>query len=141
MATTQIAIGRRGPVTRLQHDRPEMRNAESSALLDELDVALRPAKSGESGHVIVIGGHGEQFSTERDPKEAQAMRAGFAVEKRWTYEDPRYLDYGLHILDRPKPAIAEVQGARMAGGCVPACAERGMAGAIARGKSATTERR
>ena len=43
MAYTQIAVERRGAVAWLFHDRPEMRNAESSVLLDELDAVVREA--------------------------------------------------------------------------------------------------
>jgi enoyl-CoA hydratase len=116
MSTTQIAVERRGPVMRLLHNRPEMRNAESMTLLDELDAALREAAGNEAVRAIVIGGCGGHFSAGHDLKEAQAKRAGFGVEERWAYEELRYLDYALCIWDCPKPTIAEVQGACIAGG-------------------------
>ncbi|GGG44560.1 enoyl-CoA hydratase [Caldovatus sediminis] len=114
--TTQIAVERRGAVLRLLHDRPEMRNAESQTLLDELDAALREAIADETVRVIVIGGRGDHFSAGHDLKEAAARRAGFGVEERWAYEELRYLDYALRIWDCPKPTIAEVKGACIAGG-------------------------
>jgi enoyl-CoA hydratase len=116
MPTTQIAVERCGPVMRLLHNRPEMRNAESMTLLDELDAALREAAADEVVRVIVIGGRGDHFSAGHDLKEAQVKRAGFGVEERWAYEELRYLDYALRIWDCPKPTIAEVQGACIAGG-------------------------
>lgn len=114
--TTQIAIERHGAVIRLLHDRPEMRNAESQALLDELDAALREAIADDAVRVIVMGGRGDHFSAGHDLKEAAAKRSGFGVEERWAYEELRYLDYALRIWDCPKPTIAEVKGACIAGG-------------------------
>jgi enoyl-CoA hydratase len=114
--TTQIAVERRGAVLRLMHDRPEQRNAESQALLDEFDAALREAVADPAVRVIVVGGRGEHFSAGHDLKEASAKRAGFGVEERWAYEERRYLDYALRVWDCPKPTIAEVRGACIAGG-------------------------
>ncbi|RAI57930.1 enoyl-CoA hydratase [Roseicella frigidaeris] len=116
MAYTQIAVERRGPVAWLSHNRPEMRNAESSVLLDELDAALREASADDAVRVIVIAGKGDHFSAGHDLKEGQARRQAFTVEERWAYEERRYLEYSLRIWDCPKPTIAAVQGACIAGG-------------------------
>jgi enoyl-CoA hydratase len=115
-AYTQIAVERRGPVAWLFHNRPEMRNAESSVLLDELDHALAASVADEAVRCIVIGGKGQHFSAGHDLKEGQEKRQGFTVEQRWEYEQKRYLDYPLRIWDCPKPTIAAVQGACIAGG-------------------------
>jgi enoyl-CoA hydratase len=64
----------------------------------------------------VIAGRGEHFSAGHDLKEAQAKRADFTVEQRWAYESQRYYGYCLRIWDCPKPTIAQVQGACIAGG-------------------------
>ncbi len=116
MAWTQIAVERAGAVTTILHDRPAMRNAESSVLLDELDAALREAAADDGVHVVISGGRGEHFSAGHDLKEGQEKRQGFSVEQRWAYEEQRYLDYSLRIWDFPKPTIAMVQGACIAGG-------------------------
>lgn len=116
MACTQIAVERRGAVLWLFHDRPETRNAESSVLLDELDAALRDAAADDAVRVVVIAGKGDHFSAGHDLKEGQERRQGFTVEERWAYEERRYLDYSLRIWDFPKPTIASVQGACIAGG-------------------------
>jgi enoyl-CoA hydratase len=116
MSRSQIAIERHGAVTCLLHDRPEQRNAESSVLLDELDAALAGAIADPEVRVIVIGGRGGHFSAGHDLKEGQARRQAFTVEERWAYEERRYLDYSLRIWDCPKPTIAMVQGACIAGG-------------------------
>ena len=38
------------------------------------------------------------------------------MEERWAYEELRYFDYSMRIWDFPKPTIAQVQGACVAGG-------------------------
>ncbi len=111
-----IATETDGPIARLSHNRPEMRNAESQQLLDELDRALAAAVADPAIRVIVIAGKGDHFSAGHDLKEGAAKRANFTVEQRWAYEELYYLEYALRIWDCPKPTIAEVQGACIAGG-------------------------
>lgn len=105
-----------GAIVRIWHDRPEVRNAESQQLLDELDDALARAGRDEAVRVVVLAGRGDHFSAGHDLKEAQAKRANFTVEERWAYESVRYFDYCMRIWDFPKPTIAQVQGACIAGG-------------------------
>lgn len=112
----QILVETHGPVAVLLHNRPERRNAESRQLLDELDAALAAAISDPDIHVIVLGGKGDHFSAGHDLKEAQESRSNFSVEERWAYEELRYFDYCMRIMDCPKPTIASVQGACVAGG-------------------------
>jgi enoyl-CoA hydratase len=113
---TQIAVEKRGQVAWLFHNRPEARNAESSILLDELDAALRAAAADDSVRVVVIAGKGDHFSAGHDLKEGQSRRTTLSVEDRYAHEERRYLDYSLRIWDFPKPTIACVQGACVAGG-------------------------
>jgi enoyl-CoA hydratase len=116
MPYTQIEYRTMGAIARINHDRPEMRNAESSVLLDEMDAALKVATDDPAIRVIIIGGNGAHFSAGHDLKEGQANRANFTAEQRYAYEELRYLDYCLRIWDCPKPTIACVQGAAIAGG-------------------------
>jgi enoyl-CoA hydratase len=116
MTYSEIACTIDGGVARLSHNRPEMRNAESQRLLDELDDAVRKATADPAVRVLVFDGKGEHFSAGHDLKEGAAKRAGFTVEQRWAYEELYYLEYALRIWDCPKPTIASVQGACIAGG-------------------------
>ena len=84
------------------------------ALLDELDDALGVAKRDESVRVVIVGGQGEHFSAGHDVKEA--MGRPDIVEVRYAYEEEKYLGYCLRLWDFPKPTIAQVQGACIAGG-------------------------
>lgn len=105
-----------GPIARVWHNRPDARNAESRNLLDELDRAIVAAGEDPAVRVVVVAGRGDHFSAGHDLKEAQRERADFTVEQRWAFEQQRYFDYCLRIRDLPKPTIAQVQGACVAGG-------------------------
>jgi len=111
-----IEVHNQGAVRCIYLARPAARNAQSQKLLDELDHAVVAAGQDDSVHVVVIGGKGAHFSAGHDLKEAQEKRANFTVEERWAYESVRYFDYCMRIWDLPKPTIAQVQGACVAGG-------------------------
>ncbi|MDA9513105.1 enoyl-CoA hydratase [Bradyrhizobium sp. CCBAU 11430] len=111
-----VAVEQRGNIAWIFHSRPHVRNAESCQLLDELDSALTDAVRDDAIRAIVFAGKGDHFSAGHDLKEAQATRANFTVEQRYAYEETRYFDYALRIWDCPKPTIASVQGACVAGG-------------------------
>ena len=65
--------------------------------------------------VIIIAGKGDHFSAGHDIKEGLALRGNQTVEERYAYEERRYYDYCLRIWDAPKPTIAQVHGACIAG--------------------------
>ena len=116
MAYDTIAIEDHGAVRRILLARPAQRNAQSQQMLDELMQAMDAARVDDAVNVVVIGGQGDHFSAGHDLKQAQAERANFTVEERWAYEELRYYDYSLKIWDFPKPTLAQVQGACVAGG-------------------------
>lgn len=103
-------------VLRILQDREPQRNAQTPHLLDELDQALEAARVDDAIKVVIIGGVGPHFSAGHDLKEAQENRRNFTVEQRWDLEAKIYLDYCLRIRNFPKPTIAQVQGACIAGG-------------------------
>jgi len=116
MAFDTLAIETHGAVRRILLARPAQRNAQNWQMLDELMVALDDARTDDAIHAVVLGGQGEHFSAGHDLKQAQAERANFTVEQRWAFEELRYFDYSMKIWDFPKPTIAQVQGACVAGG-------------------------
>ncbi|TEA77912.1 enoyl-CoA hydratase [Allopusillimonas ginsengisoli] len=116
MNYTFLLVEDTGSVRRISLNRPQARNAQSQQLLDELDHAVSEAARDDAVRVLVIAAAGDHFSAGHDLKEAQAKRADFSVEERWAYESLRYFDYCLRIWDFPKPTIAQVQGACVAGG-------------------------
>lgn len=116
MSQDCIEVEQQGAVRRLWMNRPEARNAQSQRLLDALDAAFEQARTDEQTRVVVLAGRGGHFSAGHDLKEAQTHRADFTVEERWAYEELRYFDYCMRLWDFPKPTIAQVQGACIAGG-------------------------
>ena len=114
IAYSDIAYEVIGAVARISHNRPDRRNAEGTLLLDELDHALSRAAADDDIRVVIVGGKGDHFSAGHDVKEA--MGRPDVVEVRYAYEERRYLGYCLRLWDFPKPTIAQVQGACIAGG-------------------------
>lgn len=94
-----------GPIARINHNRPDRRNAEGTRLLDELSAALATAERDTAIKVVIIGGVGEHFSAGHDVKEA--VDRPDQVECRYAYEEQRYLGYCLEPWDFPKPTVAQ----------------------------------
>ncbi len=116
MEYATLAVERFDAVCRISLARESARNAQSQQMLDELDHALARAEEDDDIRVVILAGRGAHFSAGHDLKEAQAKRADFTVEERWAYESRRYYGYCLRIWDFPKPVVAQVQGACVAGG-------------------------
>lgn len=105
-----------GNIARIFHNRPALGNAESKRLLNELDQAIGMATADPAVRVIIVGGRGKHFSAGHDLKEGQAERMNFTTEERYEFEIHHYYGHALRIWDCPKPTIAQVQGACIAGG-------------------------
>ena len=116
MPFNYIEVHNDGAVRSILLAREAQRNAQNHQMLDELMVALDEAQHDDSVHAVILGGKGAHFSAGHDLKQAQEERANFTVEERWAYEELRYFDYSMRIWDFPKPTIAQVQGACVAGG-------------------------
>jgi enoyl-CoA hydratase len=110
-----------GSVTRINVNRPQVANAQDRATLDELDATLRQLADDDAVRVVIIGGEGKHFSSGHDLAGGLAVRPGhedegFTTERVWFHESKYYLEYCLAIRNFPKPTIAQVQGAAIAGG-------------------------
>lgn len=116
MPFEQIEYETVGPVARIWHNRPEKRNAESMKLLDEQDDAIAMALADDAIRVIILAGRGDHFSAGHDLNDGEMLREQETPESRYEYESKRYFQYCLNIWDAPKPVIAQVQGACIAGG-------------------------
>lgn len=114
-----ILVERFDAVARISHNRPAVLNAESSALLRELDQAVRAAEEDPDVRVVIFAGKGRHFCAGHDLKEAMevvGIKPGSTVEERWAYESEYFFEYCMRIFDMSKPTIAQVQGACIAGG-------------------------
>lgn len=105
-----------GAVARVCHNRPAKANAESERLLAEMDEALQSAKTDDRVGAVIIGGTGKHFSSGHDLTDPLSTRRGLNTERAWAWETEHYLGNAMRIWDFPKPTIAQVQGACVAGG-------------------------
>ncbi|WP_330307846.1 MULTISPECIES: enoyl-CoA hydratase [unclassified Streptomyces] len=97
-------------------NRPEVANAQTMALLDDLDAAWTRAAADEDVRVIVLRGKGRHFSAGHDLKDRWPAPKEITLEWIYTAEARRYLEYTLRWRNVPKPSIAAVQGKCIAGG-------------------------
>ncbi|MFB4298705.1 enoyl-CoA hydratase [Actinomadura sp. NTSP31] len=97
-------------------NRPEVANAQTMELLDDLDAAWSRAAADDEVRVIVLKGNGKHFSSGHDLKSGGPPPAKITLESIYAVEARRYLEYTLRWRNVPKPSIAAVQGKCIAGG-------------------------
>jgi enoyl-CoA hydratase len=116
MNYSDITYEQIGAVVRICHNRPQFANSESENLLAEIDDVLDRAQRDDSVRVLIIGGVGKHFSSGHDLTEGMAKRGKYTPEESWMWENEHYLGNAMRIRNFPKPTIAQVQGACIAGG-------------------------
>ena len=117
-----------GPVATVTMNRPEAANAQSTALLEELEAAFDNADADDDVRVVILAGAGKHFSSGHDlkglldPAAADPWRAmRDTPEGKLRHEQVMYFDKCVKIYDFRKPTIAAVQGACSAAGLMLAC--------------------
>lgn len=111
MLATQLDAG----ILTLTLDRPDKRNALSSALIEALHQGLERAELDGEVRVVVIRGAGKDFSAGADLEELLA-----SADKDPAQNEASALRLGAvfqAIRRLPKPVVAVVQGRALAGGC------------------------
>src|SRR5205823_11982987 len=127
MGYQTILVERRGAVELVTMNRPEVRNAQNSALIIELGEAMHAADDDADVNVIVLAGAGNDFSAGHDLK----AYVGEAPSDEWhekrktpegkfEHERKMYFEKCLAIRDLTKPTIAMVQGHCVAAGLMVA---------------------
>ncbi|MCW3819076.1 enoyl-CoA hydratase [Micromonospora sp. DR5-3] len=126
-----VTYDQRGEVAVVIMNRPRYRNAQNSAMTYALDDAFYRAAGDDGVKVVVLAGAGEHFSAGhdigtpgRDVDTSFERRAGLwwdhvgkqGVESRYARESEVYLGMCRRWRELPKPTIAMVQGACVAGG-------------------------
>jgi enoyl-CoA hydratase len=126
-----VRYEQRGAIAVITLNRPRYRNAQNSAMTYALDAAFGRAVDCDEVAVIVLAGAGDHFSAGHDigspgrdadqsfDREAvlwwdHVGKAG--ADSRYAREMEVYLGMCRRWRDMPKPAIAMVQGACIAGG-------------------------
>jgi len=126
-----VAYERRGPVAFVTMNRPDYRNAQNSRMTYALDAAFGRAVDDAEVKVVVLGGAGRHFSAGHDigtpgrdvdqSFERKAVMWWDHVDRdggdqRFARESEVYMGMCRRWRDIPKPTIAMVQGACIAGG-------------------------
>ena len=120
-----------GPIAVVTMNRPRYRNAQNSAMTYALDEAFYRAVTDDDVRVIVLAGAGDHFSAghdigtpERDIDKSFDRKAVLwwdhvgksGAESRFARESEVYLSMCRRWRELPKPVIAQVHGACIAGG-------------------------
>lgn len=127
---TPIRYAVDGPVAWITMDRPKYNNAQNSQMTYALDDAFKRAVDDDTVKVIVLAGEGKHFSAGHDiGSPGRDVDRSFdrrllladhtnkpAAEMLYTREQEVYLGMCRRWRDAPKPTIAAVQGACIAGG-------------------------
>ncbi|MGB0123149.1 MAG: enoyl-CoA hydratase-related protein [Silvibacterium sp.] len=103
-----------GGVLTITMNRPDKRNALNPAMIDELTRALTAAGSDPACEVILLTGAGEAFCAGLDLEHLETLGAKSPEQHRADSERIALLLRTLY--DTPKPTIAAVNGAAIAGG-------------------------
>lgn len=104
----------RGPAAVLTIDRPDRRNALSRALIAELAAAFTRAAADPAARAVVLTGSGPAFCAGMDLDE---LRATLGDEQDLVWDDAARLSALYEqIYSLPKPTVAAVSGAAVAGG-------------------------
>ncbi|WP_406036161.1 enoyl-CoA hydratase [Nocardioides sp. NBC_00163] len=129
--TSVVTYETHGPVAVVRLNRPEYRNAQNSKVTYALDEAFTRATNDDEIKVIVLGGNGKHFcaghdigTPGRDIDESFERKAVMwwdhvgkeGVDSRFARESEVYLGMCRRWRELPKPTIAMVQGACIAGG-------------------------
>jgi enoyl-CoA hydratase len=107
-------------------NRPDRRNAQNQALLEALNEAWERAAADNEVRVILLRANGPHFSSGHDMSIDQLPESSYkemfgAIKERgllghYNWEAKHYLGFSRRWRDIPKPSIAAVQGACIAGG-------------------------
>jgi enoyl-CoA hydratase len=126
-----VLYEREGAIARVTLNRPEYSNAQNSKMTYALDDAFYRAAADDDVSVVILSGAGKHFSAGhdigtpgRDIDTSFERRAGLwwdhvgkvGGESRFAREEEVYLGMCRRWRELPKPVIAQVHGACIAGG-------------------------
>src|SRR5215207_9693300 len=115
MRFTTIIFEKLGPVARITLNRPERTNALNQTMLGEIGEALDDAECDGELKAIIVCGAGSAFSSGFDLKEQMERQPSGVVQWRPILRND--FDTVMRFWHCPKPTIAAVRGACLAGAC------------------------
>jgi methylglutaconyl-CoA hydratase len=115
MAYTTLTTSEANGIFTVTLRRPEKRNAISYELIADLLEALKQAEKSAS-HVLIITGAGKAFCAGMDLEDLKALGAKEKTHKQHVEDSRTMARLFRAIYDFPKPSIAAVNGAAIAGG-------------------------
>jgi enoyl-CoA hydratase len=116
-----------GPVATILMNRPQVANAQNTALIVAVDAALDRADADDDVRVVILAGAGKHFSSGHDlkailgPEPDEWARMRETPEGKFRHEQVMYVEKCRKIHDFRKPTIAAVQGKCVAAGLMLAC--------------------
>jgi methylglutaconyl-CoA hydratase len=113
MPFSNLQLAYDGAVATITLNRPEKRNALSFELLDELMAALDEVEQSDA-QVLIITGAGKAFCAGMDLEELKSLLGKTREEN--VKDSAHMAQIFRRIYDFPKPTIAAVNGAAIAGG-------------------------
>ena len=112
---TTLKYEKNGAIATVTLNRPDKRNAISSAMIDELLGALNVADNDGAVRVVILTGAGKAFCSGMDLETLQSIANQTGAQN---LADSRQMARMFHrIYSFPKPLITAVNGAAVAGGC------------------------
>jgi len=112
MNYTTIKTTHEAGIFRITLARPDKRNAISAQMIDDL---LRAFEEGQAARVVILDGEGKAFCAGMDLEALQAIARHSPTQN---LEDSRRMALLFRrIYTFPRPVIAAVNGAAIAGGC------------------------
>jgi enoyl-CoA hydratase len=116
-----------GPVATILMNRPEVANAQNTALIEGVDAAFDRADADDEVRVVILAGAGKHFSSGHDlkailgPEPDKWAQMRETPEGKFRHEQVMYVEKCRKIHDFRKPTIAAVQGKCVAAGLMLAC--------------------
>ncbi|HEY6946358.1 MAG TPA: enoyl-CoA hydratase-related protein [Candidatus Acidoferrum sp.] len=109
-----LLLDNSGPIATITLNRPDKRNAISATMIAELQTALDEIEKSHA-RVVIVTGAGKAFCSGMDLEMLAAIAQQSAAENQ---EDSRRMAKMFRrIWSFPRPMIAAVNGAALAGGC------------------------
>ena len=128
MSSEAVLYDVTGNVATITMNRPDVANAQNTALIDGIDHFLDVADEDDNVHVVILAGKGKHFSAGHDlkalvgdeaPDHWRELRA--TPEGKFRHEQVMYFEKCKRIHSFRKPTIAQVQGSAIAAGLMLAC--------------------